>query len=62
MDRRMVDAVFGCQMAYRKHALDDESIGWDELSDILKESICNAIGDEGFLLWMDHLRQTNVID
>ena len=62
MDRRMIDTVFACQMAYRKHCLNDESVGWDQLSDILKESLCNAMGDDGFLIWLDHLWQTNVID
>lgn len=38
-----------CKKAYRKHVLGDESIGWDELGDILKDAICEEIGDEQFI-------------
>ena len=51
----MVDLFYACRMAYRKHCLNEESIGWDELSEILKEALCNHMGDEGFILWLDEL-------
>lgn len=40
-----------CQMAYRKHHLDDDSIGWDELSDMLFNVLCEVMGDEEFQEW-----------
>lgn len=46
----LLDAV---KMAYRKHWLNDESIGWDELGDILHNAICNVIGDDGYMKWKD---------
>ena len=40
------------KLAYRKHHLGDDSIGWDELEDILHDALCNELGDDGFLMWM----------
>ena len=38
--------------AYRKHHLGDDSIGWDELSEIMLNALCNAMGDEEFNRWI----------
>lgn len=46
-----------CKFAYRKHWMGDDTIGWNELGDVLHEAICNAIGDDGFLQWLDKLRE-----
>lgn len=51
----MNDILFALKMAYRKHVLDDDSIGWDELSDIIKEGLCNQMGDEKFILWVEDI-------
>lgn len=40
------------QLAYRKHHLGDESIGWDELSKKLGNTLSNAMGPGGYLAWM----------
>ena len=40
-----------CKTAYRKHHKGDASIGWEELSDILHNAICEAIGDKEFVKW-----------
>lgn len=48
-----------CQLAYRKHVLNDPVIGWDELGDFLLDAICNEIGDDGYKLW---LQQVNSAD
>ena len=42
-----------CQAAYKKHHLNDDSIGWTELSDILMNALCNAMGDEAFCEWLE---------
>jgi hypothetical protein len=39
-------------MAYRKHNLADDSIGWDELGDILCDELCNAYGADVFADWV----------
>jgi Lar family restriction alleviation protein len=37
-----------CVMAYRKHHLTDDTIGWEELGDILRDALCDVIGDAKF--------------
>lgn len=43
------------QMAYRKHHMDDESIGWEELDQILFDALCNSMGDCGYQKWMSEM-------
>jgi hypothetical protein len=38
--------------SYRKHHLSSIDIGWDELSDILLNALCVALGDKGFQDWL----------
>lgn len=47
-----MDLLTACQLAYRKHHLDDDSIGWEELSDVLHAAITNEMGDEEFSKWL----------
>jgi hypothetical protein len=39
------------QMVYRKHCLDDESIGWEELGTRLHDTLCKAMTDKGYVEW-----------
>lgn len=39
------------KLAYRKHHLQDTTIGWEELSEALHNALCNAIGDDAFVEW-----------
>ena len=48
-----MDLLTACQMAYKKHHLGDESIGWDELSSALLDALCNEMGDEGYQNWLE---------
>jgi len=52
VEAQLLDAA---QMAYRKHHLGDDSIGWDELSEILLSAICDAMTDKGYQDWMKSL-------
>lgn len=45
------------KLVYRKHHLNDDSIGWDELSTVLHNSICNALGDDGFIKWVQAIQR-----
>jgi hypothetical protein len=45
------------QVAYRKHHLSDESIGWDELSDIMLDALCESMGDKGYKKWLQALQE-----
>ena len=48
-----MDLLEACKMAYKKHVLNDDSIGWDELGDCLLSAICNEIGDDGYQAWLN---------
>ncbi len=51
---RLIRAV---KVAYRKHHLRDDFIGWEELSDLLQDELCNAIGSDAFCDWLDSLKR-----
>jgi len=51
----MVDLLYACKAAYRKHHLMDDGIGWVELSNILREALCNKMGDDGFKIWLSKI-------
>lgn len=46
------DFLSTLKMAYRKHCLGDESVGWNELGDRLCDALCNAMGDREFQKWL----------
>lgn len=48
--------VEALKLAYRKHWLNDDSIGWDELGDKLCDALCNAMGDKEFSLWLQQMK------
>jgi len=41
-----------CKLAYRKHHLDDESVGWEELGNALLDALCNEMGTDEYILWV----------
>ena len=41
------------QMAYRKHHMGDDSIGWNELSDLLHDALFNAMGPNKLEEWRE---------
>ena len=45
------------KLAYRKHHLDDRSVGWEELSNALFNTLCDAMGDIGFDEWLKKQRK-----
>ena len=44
--------LYTVKAAYRKHHLDDPSIGWEELSTMLLTTLCENMGDKGFQEWL----------
>lgn len=40
------------QAAYRKHVMDDESVGWQELEDRLQTALQESMGDKAFQEWL----------
>jgi len=49
----LLDAV---KLAYRKHAMHDSDVGWQELADALLDALCNEMTDDGFQTWHDKER------
>ena len=45
------------QLAYRKHHLGDESIGWDELGNSLYDVLASEMGDEEFIEWLHEVKR-----
>jgi hypothetical protein len=43
-------------MAYAKHHLGSDHIGWDELGEVLYCEICNTVGDDLFVAWSDKIK------
>lgn len=50
-------SVYALKMAYRKHAKHDESIGWDELLDILGNALAQIMGDDEFVEWNETTKE-----
>lgn len=46
---KQIDAI---KLAYRKHALSDESIGWHEVEDALMNVLADHMGDRAFQAWL----------
>lgn len=44
------------KLAYRKHHLGDDKIGWDELSEALLDALCEAMGDKAFQAWIEQVK------
>jgi hypothetical protein len=53
-EQELLEAV---KLAYRKHHIGDDRIGWDELSEVLLCAICNTIGDEEYNKWIREVRK-----
>ena len=43
------------QAAYKKHYALCDDIGWEELSDLLQDALCELMGDTGFQKWVSTL-------
>jgi hypothetical protein len=57
-----MNVIDACMMAYRKHVLNDESIGWDELGDALQNALCNYMGDGSFQSWLNEIKEQSLVD
>lgn len=55
--RRM--ALETLQIVYRKHVLDDPSIGWDELGYRVLDTLCNIMGNDEFNKWRKQYDEEN---
>lgn len=51
LEARVAQQLAALQLAYRKHHLEDDTVGWDELSDALLNALCESMGDAAFQAW-----------
>lgn len=56
INNKLLDVV---QKAYQKHCLDDDSIGWDELDDMLHDTLCEVMGDKEYQKWLEVVIKKN---
>ena len=49
--KQKADLLHVIQLAYLKHHCDSDVIGWDELSDVLVDCLCNTMGEKQFADW-----------
>lgn len=45
--------------AYLKHHCGQDNVGWNKLSDMMCDALCNAMGDVGFQRWLDENTEGN---
>lgn len=55
LNRRGERLLHAVLCAYAKHHMGDPEIGWEQLSDILHDAICNEIGDDAFCEWVKRI-------
>jgi hypothetical protein len=53
----LLDAV---KLAYRKHVLGDDSLGWTEVENALLDALCNEMGDDKFQEWLSTLERDTI--
>ncbi len=51
-------SVRSLKLAYRKHVVGDDSIGWDELSGELGNALAQIMGDDEFCEWTTELLES----
>lgn len=60
-ETNLVKATEALKMAYRKHHMGDEGIGWTQLSDVLCNALCEVLGDRGFQEWLERAKREAII-
>lgn len=60
---KLADEAYGplleaCKLAYRKHVLQDDAIGWEELGDDLNDGLVSTMGEDYYNKWMDGLEKS----
>lgn len=46
------DPLEALKLVYRKHHAGDPEIGWDELTDVIVDCLCNNMGSNEFCTWI----------
>lgn len=56
LEKKYDPVLDACKLAYRKHWMGDDSIGWSELGDTIGNVLAEAMGDEEFCKWLEQTR------
>lgn len=57
-EHAQVQVMHALCSAYQKHVCGDELIGWDELSDLMTDALCEAMGDDDFNFWLESVKRS----
>jgi len=60
--RKEIILLEAVKVSYKKHCLGLESIGWDELSKVLLDTLCEVMGDVGYQQWLNEENRKNVVN
>lgn len=52
-------ALKAVKHAYLKHCLNSDHIGWEELDQLLLDTLCNILGDDGYQEWLNWHRMVD---
>lgn len=52
-ERQRDELLAVCKMAHRKHSWGDDSVGWEELSEMLAETLAGVMGNEEYLKFQE---------
>lgn len=47
------------KICHRKHCCGDDSIGWDELADLLNDTLRNILGEEEYCKYVDSINNNS---
>jgi hypothetical protein len=61
LEQQLDTAIKVLKRTYRKHWLDDDSIGWDELGGELRDILCELIGETEFQKLLNEVKDDNTI-
>lgn len=57
LQRQRNELLEAVKLTYRKHHLDDDRIGWDELGHILRVALDNTLGVDAVIQWIDEVTE-----
>lgn len=57
LENERAEMLEALKLAYRKHSMGDESVGWEELSERLLDTLCNVVGPQEYIKWANEIRE-----
>jgi len=57
MRRQCDEAIRALKKCHRKHNQGDDSIGWEELEQLLHDTLANLMGDKDYVKWVNEKKE-----